>query len=203
MSPTGHYASLSSYTLVLPTCCLSYLSFSAEGLQAPLLFLFGVLFGGWSAQTITYLSFSADGLQSSPTCPFRRMVSNTYLLLVPGFDTSLLLVLPSRQLVYTGLTHGLHLHISYFSAQGLQRFPTSSASFSADGRHIVSADGLHRLSYLSVRRMVCRSLLRVLHCTLFTRRAPMTHHWHRTTLCCIIDRVRSGPTHGGGGHSMV
>ena len=32
------------------------------------LLLFGVLFGGWSAQAITYLSFPADGLQRGHTC---------------------------------------------------------------------------------------------------------------------------------------
>ena len=87
MSPTGHYTSLSSYT----SCCLSYLSFSGEGLhrplptcpfrrmvcRAPLLVLFGerstlvctghyllVLFGGWSAE-LPYLSFSVRGLRWS------------------------------------------------------------------------------------------------------------------------------------------
>ena len=108
MSPTGHYTSLSSYTSVLPTCCLSYLSFSAEGLHrsntCPLRRPFRrmvctghyllALFGGWSAE-LPYLSFSVRGLQYiSPTCP--------------GSPT----FLPSRGLVYTGLTHGLHLHIS-------------------------------------------------------------------------------------------
>ena len=65
MSPTGHYTSLSSYT----SCCLSYVSFSADGLHraTPLRRPFRrmvstahyllVLFGGWSAQ----------GSQMSPT----------------------------------------------------------------------------------------------------------------------------------------
>ena len=84
-----------------------------------------VLFGGGSAP-LYYLSssasFSADGLQRPlPTCPFRRMVCRAPLLVLFGERSpihisylfwALLLVLPSRRLVYTGLTHGLHLHIS-------------------------------------------------------------------------------------------
>ena len=72
MPPTGHYTSLSSYTFVLPTCCLSYLSFSAEGLHR-----------------LYYLSssasFSPDGLHRPlPGCPFRRMVCKAPLRVLFG-----------------------------------------------------------------------------------------------------------------------
>ena len=71
MSPTGHYTSLSSYTSVLPTCCLSYLSFSAEGV--------------WLHYLSSSASFSADGLHSPlPTCPFQRMVCRAPLLVLFG-----------------------------------------------------------------------------------------------------------------------
>ena len=152
MSPIGHYTSLSSYT----SCCLSYLSFSAEGLHrsTPLRRPFRRMV----CTAITYLSFSADGLQRGltcllqaithlavsatgsaplyssadglqrplPTCPFRRMVCRAPLLVLFG-ERSPVPGSPTCPSASTGSTHGLHLHLPYVLL-----------SFSADGPHILS-----------------------------------------------------------------
>ena len=104
MSPTGHYTSLSSYT----SCCLSYLSFSAEGLHrsTPLRRPFRrmvctrhyllVLFGGWSA----------EGSHMSPTGHYTSCcLSYSSGLLLGGWS--------AKAITYLS-----------FSADGLQSSPT-------------------------------------------------------------------------------
>ena len=112
---------------------VSYLSFSADGLQRRLHNSPTCPF-----RRLSYLSFSADGLhrrlQMSPTCPFRRMVCT-------GVYTTLLLVLfggsptcPFRRMVCTGAYTCLLLVLfGGRSAQALTHL--SYLPFSADGLH--------------------------------------------------------------------
>ena len=123
---TGQYWSLFQCSMLGTggTC----VSFSADGLQRGHTCLLQAIAHlavsptGSAPLYSSSASFSADGLQRPlPTCPFRRMVCRAPLLVLFGERSpihisylfrALLLVLPSRRLVYTGSTHGLHLHIS-------------------------------------------------------------------------------------------
>ena len=131
--------------------------------QALLLVRFGVLFGGWSAQAIKYLLLVLFGGWSAVVSYLSFSAAGphyTSLLLVHGFDTSLLLVLSSRRLVCTGLLLVLFGRRLYRLVTSLLSF---LASFSADGLHrplhmsYFSAEGLQSSPTCPFRRMVCTS----------------------------------------------
>ena len=119
------------------------------------LLLFGVLFGGWSAQAITYLSFSMDGLQRGHTGHYRPLQAITHLALSPtaplyssadGYKGRYLLVL------FGGWSAELP-YLSY-SVRGLQFRALLLVLPSRQAPHMVCTY-ISPTSFCPFRRMVC------------------------------------------------